>query len=419
MKIWLTVLLFLKRVAKAILPRSLYDWLRRAYHNHFVSRAQGGGGRHAGPDGADLPFGVNLFSYYTNNSAGSETRLLMSALEAGNIPYQCIDLNDPEKFNAGIGSWRGYKVNLIKCHAASGTPERLKLFAIDLKQYYNIGYWAWELPVVPDEYCAGLDIFQEMWTISGFCTNALEKKTLAPVLTVPLCANPDRAVIPNSREHFGFKKEPFLFMFAYDCASFVSRKNPQAAVEAFMKAFSPEDEHVGLILKLISPERDREHLKALQKTLSPYKNIYYIDRFLPDEEMRSLIQASDAFVSLHRSEGFGLLPLEAMSLGTPVISTAWSGNMEYMTHMNTALVDYTMVPVNGEYVGSVPGDGIVWAEADTDCAAGYMRRLVSDSAWREKLVAGGKHTADEFCTKDVVGKIMRDRLDFLAQARAI
>lgn len=419
MKIWLTFLLFLKRIAKAILPRNLYDWLRHAYHNHFVSRTRGGRDKHVEFDGSDLPFGVNLFVYYTNNSAGSETRLLIRALDAGNIPYQCIDLSCPEKFNAAIRSWQGYKINLIVCHAASGTPERMKLFAINLKQYYNIGYWAWELPVLPDEYCAGLDIFQEIWTISSFCTSALEKKTMVPVLTVPLYANPDRTVIADSRDYFGFDKKPFLFMFAYDCASFVSRKNPQAVVEAFMKAFSPKDEHIGLILKLISPERDREHLQVLKEALSPYKNIYYIDRFLADDEMRTLIQASDAFVSLHRSEGFGNLPLEAMSLGTPVISTAWSGNMDYMTHMNAALVDYTMVPVDGQYVGSVPGDGIMWAEADTDCAAEHMRRLVSDSVWRKKLIVNGRYTADECYTQNVIGKIMRDRLDFLTRFHAM
>lgn len=403
---------FLKRIAKAILPASCYGLLRRAYYNRYFSCDQISKMRESKYNGYDLPFGVNLFIYYANNSAGSVARLLIDALEAGNIPHRIIDLNCPEKFNADTGE-RLYKINLIACHAASQISERMKLFAIDLSRHYNVGYWLWELPELPDEYCLGLNIFQEIWSASGFCTAALEKKIVIPSLTVPLYAAHDRTVFANSRNYFGIDEKPFLFMFAYDCDSFISRKNPQAVVDAFMKAFSPEDEQVGLILKLIAAERNKEHLCKLQQLLSPYKNIYYIDKFLTDKEMRTLIKASDAVVSLHRSEGFGLLPLEAMSLGVPVIATAWSGNMEYMTHMNAALVDYKLVPVGGRYVGSAPDDGIMWAEADTDCAAMRMRRLVEDEDWRKSLIINGQYTTDKLYTQDAVGKIMRDRLDLI------
>jgi glycosyltransferase involved in cell wall biosynthesis len=181
----------------------------------------------------------------------------------------------------------------------------------------------------------------------------------------------------------------FLFLLAYDCNSFVSRKNPQAAIQAFLKAFSPQDSNVGLVLKLAYPEKYKEHIEELLNILAPYPNIYCIDKYLSDDEMRTLIQISDTYVTLHRSEGFGLVPMEAMALGTPVISTAWSGNMEYMNHMNTALVGYKMVPVAGQYVGSTPGDGLVWADPDVTEAAEYMRRMVVDKEWREKLITNG------------------------------
>jgi glycosyltransferase involved in cell wall biosynthesis len=129
--------------------------------------------------------------------------------------------------------------------------------------------------------------------------------------------------------------------------------------------------------------------------------------------MRTLIHISDAVVSLHRSEGFGLVPLEAMAHGTPVISTAWSGNMEYMNHMNTSLVGYRMIPVNGEYFGSKPDDGLVWADPDIDEAAAHMRRIVSDNDWREKLITNGIYTANERFNVKTMSTIMRDRLKLL------
>lgn len=405
------ILLFLKRIAKAILPLKAYENLKNFYWKRLAARAPREGCQ--GSIDSALPFGVNLFIYHTNNSAGMEGHLLKSALAAAEIPYCVIDLSSPEQFLAQHKQVLPYRVNLVVLHAASETPKRLQLFGIDFSKYYNIGYWAWELDQVPDIYCEGLDIFQEMWTLSEFCTKALEKKARVPVLTVPNCANPERDVIPNGREYFGLDPNSFLFMFAYDCNSFVARKNPQAVVRAFMKAFSPQDTQVGLVLKLIYPESYKEHIEQLLETLSPYKNIYYIDKYLTDTEMRTLVQTSDAFVTLHRSEGLGLLPMEAMSLGTPVISTAWSGNMEYMNHMNTALVGYTMVPVDGRYVGSVPGDGMMWAEADVDEAAELMRRMVSDKSWRDKLISHGYDSVNHAYGADTIGKIMRDRLELL------
>lgn len=410
MKLTSRILRLLKRFAKSVLPEKAYQELREKFFRLTLRNKKAKRRMLADPC---LPVGVNLFIYFYHNSAGTGGILLQQALDASGIPYQVFDLGDPEKFRTEAKDKTLYQVNLFACHAASGTPARLKLFGIDFSRHYNICSFLWELPEVPDEFCAGLDMFQEFWASSAFCTNAIEKKTTVPALTIPLHANKVRTVLKNGREYFRLDENAFLFMFAYDCNSFVERKNPQAVVKAFMKAFSPEDTNVGLVLKLLYPQDFQAHVEELKRTLAPYKNIYYIDQYLSDDETRTLLQASDAFVSLHRSEGFGLLPLEAMSLGVPVISTAWSGNMEYMNHMNTALVGYKLVPVNGKYVGSKPGDGQVWAEADVDEAAAYMRRMVSDRAWRERLIEAGRYTADHCFAPETVGKLMRDRLVFL------
>ena len=46
--------------------------------------------------------------------------------------------------------------------------------------------------------------------------------------------------------------------------------------------------------------------------------------------MLSLMASVDCFVSLHRSEGFGLGMAQSMYLGKPVIATGYSGNMDFM-----------------------------------------------------------------------------------------
>jgi glycosyltransferase involved in cell wall biosynthesis len=334
-------------------------------------------------------------------------------MEVTGIPYQIIDLNNLKKYKKEQKNIRLYSMNIVVCHVSYEISIALLELNIDMKKHYNIAYCAWELADLPDAFCSRLNNFQEAWTLSTFCTNSIGRKSHVPVLTVPLPVDNNRSVIENGREYFKIDKDIYLFMFAYDCDSYVSRKNPNAAVQAFIKAFSPGDRHVGLMLKLINSKKDKEHIKKLMETLSPYNHIYYIDRYLSDEEMRTLLHVSDTFVSLHRAEGYGLLPLEAMSLGTSVISTAWSGNMEYMNYKNTALVDYKLIPVNGEYVGSTPGDEFVWADPDIDEAAAHMRRLVNDNAWRESLIKNGKDTADSYFNTTATAKLIRKRLEFL------
>jgi glycosyltransferase involved in cell wall biosynthesis len=360
-----------------------------------------------------LPQGINLFIYDLKSSSNKVAHILKQALDNTKIPYHTFDLCDLEKCKSEFKNKKLYNINLVVYHAASNTSMAMLYLGLNAKKYFNIAYFAWELAELPDSYYSSLSMFHEIWSISSFCTAAVAKKSIVPVLTVPHFADPNKAIIKNGRNHFKIDNDVFLFMFAYDCTSYISRKNPQAVVKAFLKAFSPKDRNVGLVLKLNYSNKHKKHVKELKKILSSYPYIYFIEKYLSDVEMRTLIQTSNAVVSLHRSEGFGLLPLEAMSLGTPVISTAWSGNMEYMTHMNTALVSYKLIPVNGKYVGSKPGDSLVWANPNIDEAAIYMRRMVSDQVWREKLIIEGKYTVSKYFNPENISKIIHDRLRFL------
>jgi len=361
------------------------------------------------------PSGVNLFMRCENHSGGVVGRLLQHALEASGIQINVFDLINTQKTSIEITKVELFNINIIIGNVAYVHYDIATIlsFNIDLEKFYNIGYMIWELAKIPDNFLSNLSTFQEIWTPSEFCTNAIKEKVFVPVLTVPLYAESDRKVINNGRDFFGVKEDIFLFMIAFDFSSSLERKNPLAAVQAFLNSFSPDDHNVGLLIKPVYLEIYKEFMDRMLHFLSKYPNIYHIDKYLTDEEMRTLLFISDAFITLHRAEGFGLLPLEAMALGTPVISTAWSGNMQYMNPMNTALVGYDLIPVDGQYVRTAQGDGLVWANPDIKEASGYMRRLVSDSEWRESLITNGRYTADELYNVAMASKIMYDRLKSL------
>ena len=406
----------IRQFAKKILPQKLHEFLKQHFLFKPVKK------RKVFQYDNNLTQGVNIIGIVrSGKSIGAQARLIAKALEAAGIPYCMIDLCDyfncsknNLEFEHKISNQQIYNVNLIVLNADCIHRTLVMLNRNEMNKRYNIGYWAWELAEFPDIWIPGFNCLQEVWTFSKFCANSIAEKSPVPVLSIPLFADNSNANINNGRGYFNLPQDVFLFMVAYDCDSFAERKNPQAAVKAFMNAFPPEDQRVGLILKIFSPENYQSHINELLKKLSEYKNIYYFDKYLSDEEMKTLISASDTFISLHRAEGFGLIPLEAMALGTPVVSTAWSGNMEYMNNNNAALTGYTMVPVNGQYLGTTPGEDYVWAEPDIEEASGLMKRLVLDKEWREKLIKNGKDTATNNFNADIMGNRIRKRLKTLS-----
>ena len=122
-----------------------------------------------------------------------------------------------------------------------------------------------------------------------------------------------------------------------------------------------------------------------------------------------MLRDVDAYVSLHRSEGFGLTLAESMMLGTPTISTNWSGNVEFQNEDTACMVDYKLVDV-GKNIPLFP-EGSKWAEASADHAAEYMKKLYSDKEFYNRIKENGLKSINEQLSKESVGKIVNKRIN--------
>ena len=160
-----------------------------------------------------------------------------------------------------------------------------------------------------------------------------------------------------------------------DLRSSAARKNPLGAVHAFLEAYPEPQKCVEFNVKIIQPGADRTSFRALQAQVSERPDVRLIDAELSDEETFKLLRESDIFLSLHRSEGFGLAILEAMVAGCAVLATGWSGNLDFMGEMNDALIPYTLKDVD-DPSGTYP-TGALWAEPDIKEAVIRLRRLAS------------------------------------------
>lgn len=255
-----------------------------------------------------------------------------------------------------------------------------------------IGYWWWELDQLPRAWLPWIDLMDEIWVSSRFVhetfSRALPDK---PVRYVPLPVT-EPAGSGATRADFGLNVGRFTVLAAFDLSSHWARKNPDGAIAAFRRAFSPGEAQ--LVLKVSGAERHPSQMRQLRALIADLPDAAIIDRPLSDGDLAALVKCADVFLSLHRSEGLGLFIAEAMWLGTPVIATGWSGVMDMLDAENAMLVRFEKVRVHPAAYPSVP-PGAQWAEPNIEHAADCLRQLANDSALGARLATKGRERAEQ------------------------
>lgn len=254
----------------------------------------------------------------------------------------------------------------------------------DFEAGYNIIVPAWELPVYPGQWAARLRRFDEVWALSAFIRDSLASAGVTSHLvgqSVEPAAGP---LLP--RRAFGIRESAFVMLHFFDLTSYASRKNPLAVLALFrqLRRTAPFLD-VQLVLKVKNGERDAAGWAGELKA-DPLVKV--IDVPLDQLAVRSLIAASDCFVSLHRAEGFGRGLAEAMALGRLAMGTQWSGNVDFMTPANSLLVRANLVPVEPDAYPHWQGQR--WAEPDLDHAAALLAPVLADPAGGQALARRGQ-----------------------------
>lgn len=367
-----------------------------------------------------LTTGVGVVGYVTSQlGVGEAARNAMRALEAVRIPVR------PHDISWMAASPRGqYDLpspptggpapdTTIICCNADQLPWVLPVLPPDIRATRRIGYWHWETTDFPEEWCDRFALVDEVWVASEFVADAVRLKSTVPVAVMPPPVDPpkherDRAWLTRQIPACG--ADEFVFLFQFDVLSVPFRKNPEAVIAAFVEAFRPEDP-VRLIVKLLNVDGDPALVARLRRRAGQHR-VSFFDTVLSSEERFRLLASIDCFASLHRAEGFGLSIAEAMACGRPVLVTGWSGNMDFTTAANAALVDYDLVVAEDAH-GPYPA-GTVWAEIRIHDAAAKMRRMVEDAAWRQALAEAGAQSIRRLLAPGIVGARMMNCLQRVA-----
>lgn len=348
-------------------------------------------------------FGVNLIGFaYGELGIGEDIRMAAAVCEQFNIPYNIVNINpgavvrqgdlvleDKIKSQADEVNSAPFPVNIFCLTGFETARIYLQLGPTLFSHRYNVGWWPWELPKWPKRWAPAFELIDEVWGATQFNVDMYRQATVKPVRKVSLTAKVDR-LAAKTRGEMGLPEVGFLFLYVFDFNSYLARKNPFAAVAAFQKAFNPHDDSVRLILKTMHAREKDSVWKEFKAQVDADPRIILIDRTMDRSEVLALIKNCDAYLSLHRSEGFGRTLAEAMLLGKPVIASDYSGNADFMFEHYSFKVRGSTIPVRSrEYPFIAPDDQAVWFDPDIEDASEQMRKIRKmqyDSKFRKKLI---------------------------------
>jgi glycosyltransferase involved in cell wall biosynthesis len=253
-----------------------------------------------------------------------------------------------------------------------------------VRKAYIIGYSVYELEKLPPGYYRGLRDVDEIWTPSAFSAAAFA----AAVPSKPVRIIPHIIRAPASqaadRAAFGLPANAFIAMAFGNVKSGTTRKNLAGAVQAFHKAF-PDDANVRLVLKVSDSDWAKKRTDRLGELAAHDGRIVIHAKMMSDDEVWAFIACADVIISLHRSEGFGLVLAQAMMVGIPLITTLWSGERDFVSRDTSYVVNHSLIPVS-DPEGMYLLRDTRWAEPDIDHAASLLR-LVKENPEAARSVA--------------------------------
>jgi hypothetical protein len=324
--------------------------------------------------------GLNIVGYFHDKTGiGQAARSIAQCLHSEGFPIACTVVQSraghhKEGTAQDLPPGHPYGVNLFQVNADQMDIVRNELGPHFFRDKYNIAFWFWEVSPFPETWLSHFRCLDEVWVGSRFVQNTLAQVAPVPVVNMGLPV-PTPRPSRQGRVELGLPDNRFLFLFVFDMLSVFERKNPLGLVEAYRRAFGPDFKDTALVIKVIHSEHAPRHARKLRKAMASVSGLL-LDEQMEREELDGLFQSCDAYVSLHRSEGFGLTLAEAMYLQKPVIATAYSGNTDFMNPGNSYLVDYQLTELDRD-CGPYPR-GSIWADPDLDHAAEQMRQVFQD-----------------------------------------
>jgi glycosyltransferase involved in cell wall biosynthesis len=178
-------------------------------------------------------------------------------------------------------------------------------------------------------------------------------------------------------------QRPWSWRLAY-----VGRVDPQKGVETLIEALAQLPPEASARIAGPVDEQELERLRGVAARHGVAERVQFTGPLPAEEIPRAYADADAVAFPVTWLEPFGLVPLEAMATGRPVVATGTGGSAEYLRD---------------------GANSLLFAPGDAGALAAALRRLAGDAELRERLRSEGLRTAAHF-TEEAFNSRLEDVL---------
>lgn len=302
-------------------------------------------------------------------------------------------------------------------HLFHGIPPQWSKRAFGLPN--AIGMTVWETDEMPSQWRNALNHTLEIWLPCEFNVATFSRALEKPVFKLPHPIFPSRwngsgtTRGPEAEPPSGISENDFVY---YCVIEWQERKNPEGTIDAYLRAFPGGGDALLFIKTNAGAESAaREALENARNRVQSQARVEICAEAWDEARIEALHARGDCYVSLHRGEGWCYPLFEAASRGKPVISTSYSGPLDYLDSESHLLVRYASARVGQRYV--YYNHRMNWAEPDLE----HARQLI-EWAYDNRDVARAQAVAaapriQQAYSLESVGRMAKARLISMLQRR--
>lgn len=352
----------------------------------------------------DKPNIFYIGQYGTSGYASAAKGYIYRYISSGyNITWEPLyfdesTLSDDCPYNIIAKSAIGRKLSFYNLKIFHSTPDLWKDFNTKLNKVIKkssmgagntIGYTVWETNILPPIYVDNINSeVEEVWCPSKYNEEVFKNSGVTiPIRVVPHVAtkkqliNRDLIGICDSDGNLIKNNDDFTF---YTIGEFNGRKGIDDLLHCFCQTFSSTDK-VRLLIKThykgYLPKNKKFCIDKINEILKNYPNpprIYYFIDNMCENDILALHSLGDCYISLTKSEGFGLTIFDAFNYGKKIITTGYSGQLDYLGDKHEGLVKYKLDYVsNMKEFSTNYSEDTIWAYPDLDQAKELMTNIVT------------------------------------------
>ena len=275
--------------------------------------------------------------------------------------------------------------------------------------------YGWEESGFPFEWIGDFNVsLQGMTVMSNHVRKVLIDNGLSvPVEVSSLGVDHWERIRPD--RDYVLKAKSFRFLHVSSC---FPRKGADVMLRAYGKAFRAHDD-VSLVIKTFKNPHNELHLwlQQARQDDADFPDVQIIEEDLTDAQLKSLYAQCQVLVAPSRAEGFGLPMAEAMLSGLVVITTGWSGQVDFCTEETAWLIDYTFAHAKTHF-GLFSS---VWAEPDEHHLTLLMQQVYGTPAQARKMRAdvGRRLLLEQFTWTQAANRMVQSAATWSASKKQI